>query len=163
MVRYFLSGVVLGLNIVNFAIVMAQAPSEPPRSVPVMGDDPREVRLIEGMDQGIKENYRGAIAIFTELIQRYPDYAVAYFNRGIARAKLMDFQGAIADQTQAIVYQADLAEAYQARGQVYWQLGQKSLAIADLQKALQLYQQQDNPISEQEIQQRLERWQHSPN
>ena len=44
---------------------------------------------------------RGAIADYTQAIRLKPDYADAYFNRGIAKYALGDKQGAIADLKQA--------------------------------------------------------------
>lgn len=136
-----------------------QATVDSDRSLPLEGDDPLEERLIEGMDEGIKHNYRGAIAIFTELILLNPSYGEAYFNRGIARAKLQDYQGAIADQSQAILLDGNLAEAYQARGRIYWQLGQSSLAIGDLKRALALFEARGNTISAREVAAQLGQWQ----
>jgi tetratricopeptide (TPR) repeat protein len=129
------------------------------RSLPLTGDEPLEEKLIGGMDEGIKGNYRGAIAIFTELILTNPDYADAYFNRGIARAKLGDYQGAIADHTQAIALNGQLAEAYKARGKIYWQLGDRDLAIKDLETALALFQVQENSVSQWETTTQLQEWQ----
>ncbi|MEY2984045.1 MAG: hypothetical protein RLZZ568_662, partial [Cyanobacteriota bacterium] len=75
-------------------------------------DDYHQERLIEGMEHGMKGDYQRAIAIFSELIQRNPNDADAYFNRGIAREELHDYQGAIADQTQALTLNPQLADAY---------------------------------------------------
>lgn len=138
---------------------LAQDTIDSDRSLPLMGDDPLEERLIDGMDEGIKQNYRGAIAIFTELILINPNYADAYFNRGIARARLEDYQGAIADHTQAITLNEQLAEAYKARGKIHWQLGDRNLAIKDLETALALFQAQENLVSQQETLTQLQKWQ----
>lgn len=138
---------------------LAQGIIDSDRSLPLTGDDPLEERLIDGMDEGIKQNYRGAIAIFTELILINPSYAEAYFNRGIARARLEDYQGAIADHTQAIALNEQLAEAYKARGKIYWQLGDRRLAIQDLERALVIFQTQENVVSQQETLIQLQEWQ----
>ncbi len=110
-----------------------------------------EEELIKGMDQGIKGNYSEAIRIFSRLIQAHPYYADAYYNRGIAKAKLADKQGAIRDYNQAIQINNNLAEAYQERGYIWLDLGNKAQAIKDFQKAAQLYQQQGNTISYSEV------------
>lgn len=137
---------------------LAQGTIDSERSLDVTGDDPLEERLIDGMDEGIKHNYRGAIAIFTELILINPNYAEAYFNRGIARARLNDYQGAIADHSQAIVLNGQLAEAYKARGKIYWQLGDRDSAIKDLETALALFQAQGNSVSQWETATQLQEW-----
>jgi len=122
-------------------------------------EEPLEERLIEGMNRGMKQDYRGAIAIFSELIQRYPTYADAYFNRGIARAKLQDYQGAIADQTKAIDLNPQLAEAYQRRAEIYWQLGNYSQAKDDLRTAIHLFALHQNVISQKQAEELLQQWQ----
>ena len=138
--------------------VSAQPAIDSGRSLPLVSEEQREMRLIEGMNRGIREDYRGAIVIFSELIQRYPDYAEAYFNRGIARAKLQDYQGAITDQTQALTHNPQLAEAYEARAKLYWQLGQPTQAVNNLQQAVSLFEQQGNPASASRAQAQLSNW-----
>ena len=49
------------------------------------------------MTQGDLE---GAIADFDEAIRLDPDYAIAFYNRGIARGEAGDLEGAIADVEQ---------------------------------------------------------------
>ncbi|MFM1843099.1 MAG: hypothetical protein RLZZ490_1841 [Cyanobacteriota bacterium] len=126
---------------------------------PAPGEEYQEERLIEGMNRGMKQDYRGAIAIFSELIQRYPDYADAYFNRGIARAKIQDFRGAIADQTTAIDLNPQLAEAYEARAKLHWQLGDQQKASQDLQTAITLFELHQNSLAEIEAERLLYQWQ----
>lgn len=142
--------------------LLAQDMVDSERSLPLLGDHPLEERLIDGMDEGIKKNYRGAIAIFTELILLDPTYADAYFNRGIARTRIADYQGAIADHSQAITLNPQLAEAYKARGKIYWQLGDQSQAIADLETALNLFSAQENIVSQRETWEQLQTWRGTP-
>ena len=110
-----------------------------------------EEQLIEGMDQGIKGNYQSAIQIFSHLIKAYPNYADAYYNRGLAKAKSGDKQGAIADYNQAIKININLAEAYEERGNAWLELDNKNRAIQDFQKAAQLYQKQENSIGYDQV------------
>ncbi|MBE9203376.1 tetratricopeptide repeat protein [Synechocystis salina LEGE 06099] len=166
-------GCFLGRSLLTIAVVgalslvfplplLAQGMVDSDRSLPLMGDHPLEERLIDGMDEGIKKNYRGAIAIFTELILLDPTYADAYFNRGIARARIADYQGAIKDHSQAITLNPQLAEAYKARGKIYWQLGDQSQAIADLETALALFSAQENIVSQREAWEQLQTWRGNP-
>ena len=137
----------------------AQTPIDSDIFPPSTDDESQEERLIEGMNRGMKQDYRGAIAIFSELIQRYPDYADAYFNRGIAREKLQDYPGAIADQTKAIDLNPQLAEAYQARAKLYWQLGDRAKAINDLKIAITLFELQQNTVSQHQVKDLINQWQ----
>ena len=121
------------------------------KTIPFKPSEEIEEQLIEGMDQGMKGNYSGAIQIFSRLIQSYPHYADAYYNRGLAKAKLGDKQAAIADYNEAIKINANLAEAYEERGNIWLELENKSRAIQDLQKAAKLYQKQGNNISYDQV------------
>jgi tetratricopeptide (TPR) repeat protein len=49
-------------------------------------------------------NYKGAIADYTEAIKLRPDYYKAYNNRGFAKLQIDDYAGAILDFTQKIKY-----------------------------------------------------------
>ncbi|MDJ0511054.1 MAG: tetratricopeptide repeat protein [Crocosphaera sp.] len=111
--------------------------------------------LIEGMEKGIQGNYQGAIADFTEIIRINPQEVEAYYNRGIAYAKLQDYPKAIADFNQGITLNQTIAELYLERAKVYLKLGEKSAAIADLKRAKQLFNQQGNTPRSQEVQRLL--------
>jgi tetratricopeptide (TPR) repeat protein len=67
------------------------------------------------------------------------------------KAQNRDYQGALVDYTQAIAIERDYADAYRNRGKVYVALGKKSEALADFQKAADLYQQQGKTSDYQEI------------
>lgn len=121
------------------------------KTIPFNPSEKIEEQLIEGMDQGMKGDYKGAIRIFSRLIQAYPHYADAYYNRGLARAKLGDKQAAIADYNEAIKINANLAEAYEERGNLWLKLKDKNQAIKDFKKAAELYKKQDNKISYDQV------------
>jgi tetratricopeptide (TPR) repeat protein len=110
-----------------------------------------EEQLIEGMDQGMKGDYKAAIQIFYRLIQTYPYYADAYYNRGLAKTKLGDKQGAITDYNEAIKIDTNLAEAYEERGNIWLELKNKDKAILDFKKAAELYKKQNNMISYEQV------------
>ena len=121
------------------------------KTIPFQPSEEIEEQLIEGMDQGMKGNYSGAIQIFSRLIQSYPHYADAYYNRGLAKKKLGDTEGAIADYNQAITIDTNLAEAYQERGNIWLELKNKNKAILDFKKAAELYKKQDNAIGYEQV------------
>lgn len=100
--------------------------------------------LLAGMERGLKGDYLGAIAIFSEVIRRAPDEVEAYYNRGLARYQVGDPTGAIADYDLAIRLRPDFAEAYAERGSLQMELGNLERALADLQQAAAFFQQQGN-------------------
>jgi tetratricopeptide (TPR) repeat protein len=65
------------------------------------------------MIQAIK---KAAIADYTKAIEFNPQFADAYFNRGLAKYSLGDKNGSIADWTKAIEVNPQYAEAYYNRG-----------------------------------------------
>jgi serine/threonine protein kinase len=91
-----------------------------------------------GIDKSNKGDKRGAIADFTKAIELDPKHAVAYNNRGNARADLSDNQGAIADYTKAIELNPTYAIAYTNRGFLRHSQGDRQGAIADFTKAIEI-------------------------
>jgi len=57
--------------------------------------------FLRGEDKYQKGDYQGAIVAYTQAIALNPNYAKAYYNRGIARDDLGDKQGAVGDYNQA--------------------------------------------------------------
>ncbi len=98
--------------------------------------------LIQGMEKGIKGDYQGAIALFTEVLQSDPEEVEAYYNRGIAYAKINNYQAALDDFSKALTLNQTMPDIYIERAKVYLQLGDQNAAIADLQKAKTLLKQQ---------------------
>ena len=112
--------------------------------------------LLPGMEKGIQGDYQGAIAEFTAVIRRHPNQPEAYYNRGIARAKIGDRKGALADYNKAVRLNPSFAEAYTERGLLYWELANRQAAIADWQKAAKLFWHQQNYSAYQQIIQKLD-------
>jgi tetratricopeptide (TPR) repeat protein len=79
-----------------------------------------------------------AIDEYTEAISIDPEYAAAYFDRGIAFQRIGDYDRSIGDYTQAIDLDPENASSYYQRGVVYYYQGDLDKAISDLNKATEL-------------------------
>jgi tetratricopeptide (TPR) repeat protein len=89
------------------------------------------------------EQNEEAINAFEKAIALQSDFYQAYYGKGSAlRNELKEYPKAIADFNQAIYLNPEDADAYGNRGLVYSQLGDRENAIADLEKAAQLFCQQ---------------------
>ena len=66
-----------------------------------------------------------AIADYDKAIELNPEYAGAYYNRGIAKRQLKQYKEAIADYDKAIKLNPKDANVYYNRGFAYRELGKK--------------------------------------
>ncbi|WP_416673695.1 protein kinase domain-containing protein [Egbenema bharatensis] len=87
-------------------------------------------------------NYQAAVDDYRQAMQRDAKDAVARHNLGDVLAIQGDRPGAIQAYTEAIEINPDFAAAYYGRGIRQAELGNDAEAIADLQKAADLYAQQ---------------------
>ncbi|HLO48700.1 MAG TPA: tetratricopeptide repeat-containing serine protease family protein [Kamptonema sp.] len=105
------------------------------------------LRGLSRLDEG---NLKEAIADFNRSLELEPKNAEAYFNRGVAYAYQEPTRGgsnvsdplkqAIEDYTLAIKANPGYADAYYNRGIAHLENNDKPGAIADFQKAAELYQ-----------------------
>jgi len=91
-----------------------------------------------GVEKIDLQDYIGAIADFTKIIEIYPKNGDAYHSRGYAKFQLQDSSGAIADFNKVIELNPKNGEAYYLRGLVKIKLGQKDSGCLDLSKAGEL-------------------------
>lgn len=93
-----------------------------------------------GLNKRYLNNFKGAIADYTEAIKLRPDYYKAYNNRGFAKLQIDDYAGAIPDFTQTIKYDNYNTEfsnmALGNRGIAKLSIGQDG--CPDLKKAIEL-------------------------
>jgi uncharacterized caspase-like protein len=92
----------------------------------------------QGQDSYDNEKYQAAIAKFDQAIKQKPDYADAYYQRGLVYKELEDMQKGLADFDQAIKFKSDYADAYYDRAVVYTKLEETQKALADYRKAVDL-------------------------
>ena len=90
------------------------------------------------MTQVGRHLYQRALAEYGKAIQLDPDYAEAYYRRGLARLKHGEPQFAVDDFSTTLSLDPDNAHAYLFRGRAYHELGDALHAEEDRTKALDL-------------------------
>jgi tetratricopeptide (TPR) repeat protein len=81
--------------------------------------------------------WKDSFTMYGDVLDKYPNLALAYDNRGSARAALKDYAGALADYDRALEISPDLASAYANRGYVYQKMGNYEKALEDDTLAIQ--------------------------
>ncbi|MBE9114559.1 tetratricopeptide repeat protein [Lusitaniella coriacea LEGE 07157] len=89
--------------------------------------------VLEKSNQG---DYPTAIALLTQLLEREPDNAVDYNNRGLMYFQNAQYPEALADYNKAIELNSRLDSAYNNRANCHAAQGNLAQAIADYQVAL---------------------------
>ncbi|MBD2566568.1 tetratricopeptide repeat protein [Anabaena lutea] len=85
-----------------------------------------------------REDYRGAVNYYSQVLQLQPNNVDAYNQRGRAMYYLGDTQGGIEDFNQAIRINPNYAHSYYRRGVVRSELGDKQSAIEDYTQAIKI-------------------------
>ncbi|WP_107666861.1 tetratricopeptide repeat protein [Cyanothece sp. BG0011] len=83
-------------------------------------------------------NYDSAIAFLNQLIDRRPQSAIDYNNRGLMYLKIANYDQALTDFDQAIALNPQLDRAYNNRGNCYAHQGNLSKAIENYEQALDI-------------------------
>lgn len=91
-----------------------------------------------GREQAAQGNYSEAIALLSHLIDRHPDNAIDYNNRGLVYFQSGQLLRAIADYDKAIQLDPQLASAYNNRANFYAAKGHLAVALFDYDRALDL-------------------------
>ncbi len=115
-------------------------------STPISTESVNEATNIfqQGQAKAEQQDYRGAIADFTQAIQLNPNEADFYYQRGLILARLEDQEGAIKDFDDAILRNPSHSWAYFHRAGISFDLGFNSRAILDLRTARLLFDKQEN-------------------
>lgn len=102
----------------------------------------KDLSAADWFDKGLSfqksNNYKNAIAAYTNAIELKPQYVQAYNNRGLAEIDLGNYQQAIDDYNKAIELNPKEANAFNNRGNAYKDLGNNQQAINDYNKTLEL-------------------------
>lgn len=102
-------------------------------------DTYKDFELFEkGYEADKKGDYQSAIKFYTKFIEKYPNDANAYYNRGCAKFYLEDYRGQLQDYSKAIEINPDDAFAYYNRGQAKDNLGDYGGAIQDYNKVIEI-------------------------
>lgn len=92
----------------------------------------------EALQQAQQGHFDVAVALFSELIERYPNSASDYSNRGLVHFQSGQLEAAIEDYNQAIELNPQLDSAYNNRANYYAAQGKFLEAILDYDIALDL-------------------------
>ncbi len=84
------------------------------------------------------DDYRGALADYSNAIKLRPEFADAYFNRGRAKHGLGDYKGAIDDYSKAVELEPAHAKHYCFRGGIKSEYKDYHGAIGDFTKTVEL-------------------------
>jgi tetratricopeptide (TPR) repeat protein len=87
--------------------------------------------------------WKDSLTMYGDVLDKYPNLALAYDNRGSARAALKDYTGAIADYNRALELRPDFATVYANRAYIYQKMGNYKKALEDDTRAIQ-----NNPRSD---------------
>jgi tetratricopeptide (TPR) repeat protein len=82
--------------------------------------------------------YEEALSDYCRIIERTPNDAHAFYNRGNTYRALQDYSAALADFSRALELNPNLARAHNNRGTTYADLQDYTAALADYTRALEL-------------------------
>ncbi len=93
---------------------------------------------IRANEMAKQREYKGAIRGYDRVIEIDPDFADAYYNRGVAKVRLKEFQEAIKDFDKAIKLKPEDIFCYLNRGVAKDQIKEFQEAIKDFDEAIDL-------------------------
>ncbi|MBI4944982.1 MAG: tetratricopeptide repeat protein [Bacteroidetes bacterium] len=85
------------------------------------------------------EVWKDSVSLYDDVILKYPDAALAYNNRGVAKYKKKQIKDALKDYNKAIELSPKYSEAYNNRGNVYLEFKSYKAALDDYTKAIELW------------------------
>lgn len=101
--------------------------------------DPEVDRLMaQGTEQMDSEQLEGAIATFTEVIRRRPEFAEGWNRRATARFLAGEYRDSVADCAEALKRNPGHFGALSGLGQIYLRLEEPEHALAWFRKALEV-------------------------
>ena len=82
--------------------------------------------------------WANGITLFTDMINKYPLFEIAYKDRGKVEVELKQYNLALEDFNKAIELKPDVADAYSGRAAIFIYLQQYNKSIIDCNKAISL-------------------------
>src|SRR5262245_48130584 len=82
-------------------------------------------------------DFERAISSYVIALQIAPDFAPAYFKRGLARQAKGDFASAISDYSKTVAIDSRCANAFYNRGNIWLSQGELDAALSDFDHALE--------------------------
>ena len=110
----------------------------PPLSKTGAAPSPFDAAIQRAQEEMKIKDFPGAIQSYTRAISLRPNYAPAYYNRGLAQQNLDHPEIAVQNYSEAVRLAPGMAPAYSARGVCLVRLHRDQEAFADFQKALEL-------------------------
>ena len=110
----------------------------PPLSKTGAAPSPFDAVIQRAQEEMKIKDFPGAIQSYTRAISLRPNYAPAYYNRGLAQQNLDHPEIAVQNYSEAVRLAPGMAPAYSARGVCLVRLHRDQEAFADFQKALEL-------------------------
>jgi Tfp pilus assembly protein PilF len=99
---------------------------------------PFQEKFTEGIKLFIGKNYQEAVERFSEVIEKKPDFALAYVSRGSAYSRAGNLDNAMGDFNKALELRPDYPRAYHLRGLLYEKKGEDNKALEDFNRAIEL-------------------------
>lgn len=110
-----------------------------------------EHKALQFYNQGLEKlegnNYKAAIAAFTQVLKLTPSYDMAYYNRGNAYRELGEYQAALDDYSKAVKTNPAFTYLRYNRGNVREALGDIQGAIEDYTAAIASYPEEGTGYS----------------
>ena len=122
--------------------VQKHTPPMIPRK-PVAAKDPKKVadpfkQSVALWKDGKYKNPQKAVAYLKHVVDKNPNNAVPYNNRGVAYLDLNQFQQALKDFNKAIAINKAYAMAYNNRGSTHYAMENYQVALADYEQSIRL-------------------------
>ena len=92
----------------------------------------------QAREKGKQKDYSGAVELLNKGLERYPEDADLFFERGYWYGEWGKPEQAVLDYNKAIALKPDDAIAYNNRGNCFSDMGEHDKALADFDKAIEL-------------------------